>query len=148
MLSRVSRAQNLPWLVDSVLKTPVVVGNVLTGLLAQRSPIVQRPPTLVLWKRIHANPSLPAFSLGNNCSGAREQTQLSEPMFCMIRQRDKPGRKPKGAASVQAPSNPQPPVAMISGPTKLGAACAGSSAIGITFSGKASPPSSNRQLTS
>ena len=135
-------------MVDSVLKTPVVIDNVLTGLLVQRAPIAQRAPTLVPWKRTHANPSLPAFTLGNNRSGAREQTQLSESMFCVIRRRDKPGHKSKGTASAQAPSNPQPPLAMISGPTKLGAACAGSSAIGITFSGKASPPSSNRQLTS
>ncbi|KAK9833334.1 hypothetical protein WJX81_007578 [Elliptochloris bilobata] len=47
-----------------------------------------------------------------------------------------------------APNNPQPPLAMISGPNRLGAACAGASAIGITFDGRASPPSSNRQLTS
>ena len=48
----------------------------------------------------------------------------------------------------QAPDNPQPPLALISGPVKLGASCAGGSALGITFDGRASPPSANRQLAS
>ena len=49
---------------------------------------------------------------------------------------------------MQAPGNPQPPLALVSGPVKLGASCAGGSAIGITFDGRASPPSANRQLAS
>lgn len=49
---------------------------------------------------------------------------------------------------MQAPDNPQPPLALISGPVKLGASCAGGSALGITFDGRASPPSANRQLAS
>ena len=51
-------------------------------------------------------------------------------------------------ACMQAPDNPQPPLALISGPVKLGASCAGGSALGITFDGRASPPSANRQLAS
>ena len=111
MLSRVSRAQTLPSLVDSVLETPVIIGDVLTGLLVQRASIARRAPIRVLWKRIHANPSVPAFTLDNNCSGARGQTQLSASMFCMIRQHDKPRRKTetgKGSkcAGAQQPAAP------------------------------------------
>ena len=51
-------------------------------------------------------------------------------------------------ACMQAPDNPQPPLALVSGPVKLGASCAGGAALGITFDGRASPPSANRQLAS
>lgn len=54
----------------------------------------------------------------------------------------------KGYACMQVPDNPQPPLALVSGPVKLGASCAGGSALGITFDGRASPPSANRQLAS